>query len=397
MTFIAHNMDLNQIVHSAHFDEKNWNDLKVDNRDKNYSLFTCISCNSKLVLATSPLNTNFFRHLHDSSTELCARITRDQLHDHLEFLIQRVIFKLGYEADLEFRMPFQESHRRSDISIKLGDKRIAIEIQLSKQTPEDYKKRTIEYKEAGVDELFWIIRSHGPKKDKTDFIDIPGFVFTNEDGIRVVDRKELQELTTNKPEDEDNEVFFDSVVKEKLKLKNVDHLSIEHKNFSYYESLYSTIVSILDQSISFIDECKYYSKPHLHSASTCKSYGEEQIRKQEEQIRKEKEKEALLHRQQRELAQIKKEEELRDKRFQERYKRLQEQREKEEAKPEQKILRHLNKIYPRTACIGDLERIVKCRHLVVLRTLENLLDKGIIENPRPWLYGLKKSNNKKSR
>ena len=150
-----------ELIKSFEIEEDDWNQLKNKSKGRNYLFCPELDekgnpCNVPLIPKTYvETGTQFFTH---KSTHKCIQRDKDDLHKQLEYLILKIIHDQGFEVkmDNEVLIPYKKTYRRPDILIKKDDQLISFEIQLSRQTRDDYIRRTREYREAGIDQVLWI-------------------------------------------------------------------------------------------------------------------------------------------------------------------------------------------------------------------------------------------------
>jgi len=124
-------------------DEKQWDDLKKRLKFKEFFL-TLPCCNQEGFLRTSSKGLKHF--VHAKSNNICDWKTESQ--DHLRAKIE--IIEACKENDWKAIPEFSETNWRADVLAIQSDKRIAFEVQWSKQTFEDTKFRQYRYKESNV-------------------------------------------------------------------------------------------------------------------------------------------------------------------------------------------------------------------------------------------------------
>ena len=149
------------LIKSFEIEETDWKTLKNKSKGRNYLFCPELDekgnpCNVPLIPKTYvETGTQFFTH---KSTHKCIQRDKDDLHKQLEYLILKIIHDRGFmvKMDNEVLIPYKKTYRRPDILIKTGDQLISFEIQLSRQTKNDYVRRTEEYQQAGINQVIWI-------------------------------------------------------------------------------------------------------------------------------------------------------------------------------------------------------------------------------------------------
>lgn len=161
MPYVAKLPEEEDLIKSFEIEEEPWNKLKSKSKGRNYLFCPELDakgnpCNVPLIPKTYvETGTQFFTH---KAQHKCIQRDKDDLHKQLEYLILRIIHDLGFQVkvDNEVLIPYKNTYRRPDILIKTKDQLISFEIQLSRQTKNDYVRRTKEYRKSGIDQVIWI-------------------------------------------------------------------------------------------------------------------------------------------------------------------------------------------------------------------------------------------------
>lgn len=140
-----------------------WQTLAVANRREKHLVMPC--CGRPVVLKTSHLGTRFFAHArkHDST---CP--TESEEHLLAKDLVARAALQAGWHAETEVSL--QSRRLVADVLVTKGGRRIAFEIQWSRQKQVDTAKRHAAYTKAGVRAL-WLFKQAGYPRCK----EVPAF------------------------------------------------------------------------------------------------------------------------------------------------------------------------------------------------------------------------------
>lgn len=229
----AFNTEKQKVIHSAHFTQQQWAELKKEHRKsgKDNPLLTCSHnnedgtvCGQRLMPKTrSDTGTQYFSHY--AKNDQC-KSKRDRMHDDLEYIIQKTLFEIGIEADLEKRLPYLETHRRPDILFEVDDKIYSIEVQITNQNLKDYVTRTQQYREAGVNQVLWV----SLQKELLTHKHLNSCVIQDEYTITPT-RKDLKELIRQQVSQAKDYIFF--ATKEPLYTKKRERIFTKFPKKSY--------------------------------------------------------------------------------------------------------------------------------------------------------------------
>lgn len=160
MPFVAFNAD-NEPVVSFDLDIPEWDELRRTNRERPLSL----SCGSPVTLSRRG-QTRFFAHKADAMP--CGVAHPPESIEHLEIkkLIYDNILYMGWEAHIEFPAP-DRSWVADVLAISPdGKRRVALEVQWSRQPDHRYRERQQRYARDGV-ECHWFARHAGAADSET--------------------------------------------------------------------------------------------------------------------------------------------------------------------------------------------------------------------------------------
>lgn len=120
-----------------------------------------MSCGNRGHLRTSPRGTRHFAHNPGAE---CAIHTWAETEEHLRLkaIVADVARRLGFDAQLEF--PAADRSWIADVLVVGRGRRLAMEVQWSRQSREDFVYRTDRYKAAGL-ECAWLT---GPKNHELE-------------------------------------------------------------------------------------------------------------------------------------------------------------------------------------------------------------------------------------
>jgi hypothetical protein len=140
-------------VFAFDFSGEKWEKLKAETRKLKHLSMPC--CHAKATPKTSKLGTQFFAH---SNAEGCETAPETAEHLLAKTSVAKAAKMAGWTVDTEVKgaTPPGDSWV-ADVLATKGQGKIAIEIQWSKQTPEETKHRQAKYAESGVRGL-WLMR-----------------------------------------------------------------------------------------------------------------------------------------------------------------------------------------------------------------------------------------------
>jgi len=181
----------NEEIISIDQDETQWNDLKKRLKSKE-SVLTLKCCKKEGFLRTSCKGLRHF--VHPKSQNTC-----DWKPESLEHLRAKVdIIEACKENGWEGIPEYSETNWRADVLAVRNEKRIAFEVQWSKQTFEETKFRQDRYKEANVRGC-WFFRT--APKELTDYNDsilankeIPAFKIFKDENSNIIAQLDQMQL-----------------------------------------------------------------------------------------------------------------------------------------------------------------------------------------------------------
>jgi Competence protein CoiA-like family len=195
----------NQEIISIDQTDEQWNDLK--RRLKNDSSLTLSCCKQEGFLRTSSKGLKHF--VHSKSDNTCDWKPESPEHLKAKIEIIEACKENGWKAIPEF----SETNWRADVLAIQNEKRIAFEVQWSKQTYEETKFRQDRYKESNVRGC-WFFRT-APKELRSydDSLnadkDIPAFKIFKDENSNIIGQLKQTQLPIKE--------LVDSLLKRKLK------------------------------------------------------------------------------------------------------------------------------------------------------------------------------------
>ena len=151
----------NQIIYSFAYSLSDWIALKEDKT----ASFTTSCCGSKAILKTSKLGTQFFAHKAKPIDRDCASSDETPEHMHIKYLVNKKLYECGWQVQTEKRgISSKGDQWVADIYAEKGKAKIVIEVQWSRQTFIETKRRQQVYEQSGI-RCAWLLRS-GSKKDR---------------------------------------------------------------------------------------------------------------------------------------------------------------------------------------------------------------------------------------
>jgi len=165
----------NQEVQSFNQTNEEWQNLK--NSYRNHEL-TMHCCDRKAIPKTSKLGTHYFAH---SKLGDCSSAPETVEHLHLKYLAAKAATECGWEVYTEYHGETKAGEKWiADVYCSKGKAAIALEMQWSQQTEEEFKRRQGRYAESGV-RCAWLYRLHGRREYTRDDLsqseDLPIFGF----------------------------------------------------------------------------------------------------------------------------------------------------------------------------------------------------------------------------
>lgn len=148
-------------IYSFEYTLENWIALKED-KDSTFKM-TC--CGNQAILKTSKLGTQFFAHKVKPDNYDCSTGGETIEHMHIKYLVSKKLFECGWSVEVEKRGVSSKGEEWiADIYAEKGKAKIAIEVQWSRQSFIETKRRQQVYKDSGV-RCAWLLRS-GSVKDR---------------------------------------------------------------------------------------------------------------------------------------------------------------------------------------------------------------------------------------
>lgn len=157
-------------IFAFNYDRPAWQALRAENRLRKHLVMHC--CGRSVVVKTSHLGTQFFAHAADAQTA-CA--CESEEHLLAKDLVARAVAKAGWHAQTE--MQLENGRSTADVLATSDKRRIAFEIQWSRQAFEETIRRHGVYRDASVRAL-WLFRQADYPMDQ----DIPAFRLVRREG-----------------------------------------------------------------------------------------------------------------------------------------------------------------------------------------------------------------------
>lgn len=137
-------------IFAFNYDTPEWQALRAENQLRKHLIMPC--CGRSVVVKTSHLGTHFFAHSADTRTP-CARESEEHLL--AKDLVARAVTKAGWQAQTE--MALENGRSTADVLATSNGRRVAFEIQWSRQTLEETTRRHGLYRDANVRAL-WLFQ-----------------------------------------------------------------------------------------------------------------------------------------------------------------------------------------------------------------------------------------------
>lgn len=150
-----------ETLYAFDYPAQEWEGLKAENLDRHHLKMPC--CDARVVLKTSKLGTRFFAH---ASIGECTTASETAEHLFAKNTIAKAVRAAGWEVSTECPgcSPDGEKWVADVMAIK-DHRRVAIEVQWSRQDPEETKRRQERYMHSGVRGL-WLMRHLNLLMDK---------------------------------------------------------------------------------------------------------------------------------------------------------------------------------------------------------------------------------------
>jgi hypothetical protein len=130
-----------------------WEDLRKENSQNHHLRMPC--CDSRVVLKTSRLGTQFFSHARKGE---CSSAPETPEHLLAKSIVAGAAKRAGWSVTTEYRGTTPEGEAWvADVYVTKGNAKIALEIQWSPQNEETTRYRQERYRKSGVRAL-WLMR-----------------------------------------------------------------------------------------------------------------------------------------------------------------------------------------------------------------------------------------------
>lgn len=144
-----------EVIYSFEYELSGWIALK-ESKD---SIFSMNCCGAKAILKTSKLGTQFFAHKTKPKNLDCSTGGETAEHIHIKYLVSKKLFECGWRVEVEKRgVSSNGDVWIADIYAEKGKAKIVIEVQWSRQSFIETKRRQQVYKDSGI-RCAWLLRS----------------------------------------------------------------------------------------------------------------------------------------------------------------------------------------------------------------------------------------------
>lgn len=148
-------------IYSFTYSLKDWISLK----EEKSAVFKTSCCGADAILKTSKLGTQFFAHRRKPELHDCSSGGETAEHIHIKYLVSKKLFDCGWQVEVEKRGVSSKGDAWiADVYAEKGNAKIAIEVQWSRQSFIETKRRQQIYADSGVRGA-WLLRS-GSIKDR---------------------------------------------------------------------------------------------------------------------------------------------------------------------------------------------------------------------------------------
>lgn len=148
-------------IYSFTYSLKDWISLK----EEKSAVFKTSCCGADAILKTSKLGTQFFAHKRKPKGSDCSTGGETAEHIHIKYLVSKKLFDCGWHVEVEKRGVSSKGDAWiADVYAEKGNAKIAIEVQWSRQSFIETKRRQQIYADSGIRGA-WLLRS-GSIKDR---------------------------------------------------------------------------------------------------------------------------------------------------------------------------------------------------------------------------------------
>lgn len=166
-------------IQAFNYHESDWDKLKRSYKNRSLKV---VCCDRSAIPKKSKLGTQYFAHAKRGD---CSTAIETADHIKLKTIIAEAVAVQGWEVCTEYPGAAPDGQKWvADVMCMKGNAKLAIEIQWSNQTLDEFLRRTERYKRSGV-RCLWLFRLRGNRNYKaSDFIesrDLPYFGFRAED------------------------------------------------------------------------------------------------------------------------------------------------------------------------------------------------------------------------
>jgi len=162
-----------QQFHSFDFNVEQWQELK-----KTYKSLglTIPCCGARAIPKTSVLGNQFFAHAYKGD---CSTAPESQEHLFCKAIVASAAQGAGWKVTTERAGTSPAGHAWvADVFCEKGNAKVAIEVQMSGQAPQELEMRQLRYKESGV-RAVWLVGAKAHRKEIPFNRDTPAFGLSN--------------------------------------------------------------------------------------------------------------------------------------------------------------------------------------------------------------------------
>lgn len=166
----------NEMIYAWDMDEREWLDLR---HSPEAQKLTMGCCDRKAIMRKSVLGTQHFAHARRGE---CTTASETPEHLYLKSVAARAAKAAGWKVTTEHHGQTPEGEKWiADVFCQKGDTRVAIEIQWSRQSVEEFVRRQVKYRSSGV-RCAWLHKEFS-NQVIINHRDLPVFYFSkDEDG-----------------------------------------------------------------------------------------------------------------------------------------------------------------------------------------------------------------------
>lgn len=165
MSLLAYRADTLEEVESFSFTSEQWKQMKREST----GTYLMYSTGRPAVLKTSRYGTQFFSHKKGGKDDRPDQEKVSEEHIKAQVELVNSLRAAGYFAKVEYRGADKDGQKWiADVYFEAKERKVAIEIQLSRQHFDDYIRRTERYRNSGI-RCLWLLSNENYLSLNKDF------------------------------------------------------------------------------------------------------------------------------------------------------------------------------------------------------------------------------------